>query len=342
MRLFEQNPNSRCFLIAEIGQAHDGSLGMAHSFIDLVADLGVDAIKFQTHLAQEESTRDEVFRIPFSYEDESRYDYWSRMEFSKEQWHGLITHAKKRGLAFGTSCFSLAAVDMLQEFNIDFWKVGSGEIHFSQMIEKMATTRLPVLLSSGLATHEDLINAVEIVRSHATPVGIFQCTSKYPTKFSEIGLNRISELRRDFRCPIGLSDHSGEIWPSIAAVAQGAEMIEFHLAFHKSQFGPDTGASLIPDQVRQLVDGRDAMAIMFDNPIEKDQWTDAQREMRKLFGRSLALSRHMKAGEIITKEDLALKKPASGISVNDLGKVVGRRLLNDKSPERLLIWKDLD
>lgn len=342
MRLFESSLGKRSFLIAEIAQAHDGSLGAAHSFIDLAADLKVDAVKFQTHVADAESTHDEKFRIPFSYQDKTRYDYWKRMEFSREEWQGLVIHTKERGLAFGTSCFSTAAVDLISDFEIDFWKIGSGEILSELMIDAMAKTNTPVLLSSGLAKPEDLVNAVKIIRSNTTPFGIFQCTSKYPTRYSEIGLNRIPELREDFRCPIGLSDHSGEIWPSIAAVAQGAEMIEFHLAFHKAQFGPDTTASLIPDQVRELVNGCEAFATMMGNPITKGKWSDEQEDMRKLFGRSIALSRHMNSGEIISSEDITFKKPASGIGVEEVGKVLGRKLVVNKSPQRLLAWDDFE
>jgi len=342
MQLFENTCGSPSFLVAEIAQAHDGSLGMAHSFIDLAADLGVDAIKFQTHIAEAESTRDEEFRVLFSREDKTRFDYWRRMEFEKDQWRGLVDHAAERGLAFGTSCFSIAAVDMIAPFGIDFWKVGSGEVVSTQMIDTMAKTGSPVLLSSGLATEQELAAAVDIIRSHGTSFGVFQCTSKYPTRYEEIGLNRILELREDFHCPVGLSDHSGEIWPSVAAISQGAEMIEFHLAFHKGQFGPDTPASLVPVQVSELVAARDAIALMMDNPIARGKLSDEQRTMRELFGRSLALCRQMKAGEIISREDIVFKKPASGIQPNEVDEVVGRRLVANKSPEHLLAWEDFD
>ena len=342
MHLFDDTQGSRAFLIAEIAQAHDGSLGNAHSFIDLAADLGVDAIKFQTHIAQAESTHDEQFRIAFSKEDKTRYDYWQRIEFNQEQWCGLVDHAKDRDLAFGTSCFSIAAVEMIAPLGIDFWKIGSGEVMSTQMIDLMAQTRTPLLLSAGLATEAELKTAVGIVRSRGTKVGVFQCTSKYPTRYDEIGLNRLPELRLDFGCPVGLSDHSGEVWPSVAAIAQGAEMIEFHLAFHKGQFGPDTAASLVPEQVSDLVAARDAIAQIMDNPVTRGKLSNNQKAMRELFGRSLALCRQMKAGEIIMREDVIFKKPAHGIQPEEIHKVVGRRLVNDKSPERLLVWDDFE
>ena len=340
MRIFDTALGSRSFLVAEIAQAHDGSLGIAHSFIDLAADLGVDAIKFQTHIADAESTRDEEFRVFFSKEDNTRFDYWRRMEFEKDQWLGLINHAGERGLAFGTSCFSIDAFEMIAPMGIDFWKIGSGEVVSTQMIDMMAETGVPVLLSSGLSTEQELTTAVDVVRSRGALVGVFQCTSKYPTTYQEIGLNRILELREEFDCPVGLSDHSGEIWPSVAAIAQGADMIEFHLAFHKSQFGPDTAASLVPDQVSELVAARDAIAKMIEHPIVKGTLSDEQKAMRALFGRSLALCRQMKAGEVISRDDLVFKKPASGIQLIEIDKVIGRKLVADKSPERLLTWKD--
>ena len=340
MRIFDTPNGPRAFLVAEIAQAHDGSLGAAHSFIDLAADLGVDAIKFQTHIAAAESTRDEEFRVRFSREDETRFDYWRRMEFDKEQWRGLINHAVERGLAFGTSCFSIAAFEMIAPLGIDFWKIGSGEVVSTQMIAAMAETGLPVLLSSGLATEQEMARAVEVVRSRGASVGVFQCTSKYPTKYEEVGLNRIQELRETFDCPAGLSDHSGEIWPAVAAISQGAEIIEFHLAFHKGQFGPDTAASLVPDQVSELVKARDAIAQMMEHPIVNGTLSDDQKAMRALFGRSLALCRQMKAGDIISRHDLVFKKPASGIQPTEIENVIGRKLLADKSPERLLRWED--
>ena len=108
----------KTFIVAEVAQAHDGSLGMAHAYIDAVADTGVDAVKFQTHIASEESTLDEPFRLSFSVQDETRYDYWKRMEFTFKQWESLATHAKERGLIFLSSPFSIAAVDMLQQLGI--------------------------------------------------------------------------------------------------------------------------------------------------------------------------------------------------------------------------------
>ena len=115
-----------CFIIGEVAQAHDGSLGMAHAYIDAIADAGADAVKFQTHIAAEESTPDEMWRVKFSYQDDSRFDYWRRMEFTEAQWRGLADHAGEKGLVFLSSPFSVAAVELLARIGVPAWKIASG------------------------------------------------------------------------------------------------------------------------------------------------------------------------------------------------------------------------
>ena len=141
-----------CFVIAEIAQAHDGSLGAAHAYIDAVAGTGADAIKFQTHIAEAESSPGEPFRVRFSYQDKTRFDYWKRMEFSREQWNLLAEHARDRGLIFLSSPFSETALSLLEEIGMPAWKVASGEIATKRMLEMMAMTGKPLLLSTGMAS----------------------------------------------------------------------------------------------------------------------------------------------------------------------------------------------
>ena len=144
--------NNKSFLIAEIGQAHDGSLGILHSYIDAVATTGVDAIKFQTHIAEAESSAAEPFRVNFSYEDATRYDYWHRMSFTKAQWIEIKKHCEEVGLEFMSSPFSQSAVDLLEEIDVKRYKIGSGEVNNFLMLEKIAKTGKPIILSSGMSS----------------------------------------------------------------------------------------------------------------------------------------------------------------------------------------------
>jgi N,N'-diacetyllegionaminate synthase len=182
------------FTIAEIGQAHDGSLGILHSYIDALSSTGLSAIKFQTHLAEAESSEYEPFRVNFSYVDETRFDYWKRMQFSINQWKEIKDHCDHVGLEFMSSPFSLAAVDLLEELDMRRYKIGSGEVTNLLMLEKIAKTGKPIILSSGMSSYSEIYNAVSFLESFGNEVSILQCTTSYPTPYEKLGLNVISEL----------------------------------------------------------------------------------------------------------------------------------------------------
>ncbi len=231
--------HGRCFIIAEVAQAHDGSLGSAHAFIDAIAQAGADAVKFQTHLADAESSQLEPFRVKFSRQDETRYDYWKRLEFTEDQWEGLARHAEGRGLVFLSSPFSLKAVELLDRLGMRAWKVASGEIANAPMLDRMAFTGKPILFSSGMSGLGEIRWAMDRVRSKVSEVSVMQCTTAYPCPPEKVGLNMLDVLRREFRCPVGLSDHSGTIFPGLAAVTLGIEVLEIHVTFNRDMFGPD-------------------------------------------------------------------------------------------------------
>lgn len=335
-------PGERPFLIAEVAQAHDGSLGAAHAYIDAAADAGIDAIKFQTHIADAESTLDEPFRVKFSKQDATRYDYWKRMEFTPEQWAGLMEHARERGIIFLSSAFSVAAVELLARLGLRAWKVGSGEVKSFDLLDAMTAAGGPVLLSTGMSSYEEIGATLRHLRGRGAPVALFQCTSRYPVKLEEVGLNVIDELRSRFACPVGLSDHSGSIYPALAAMARGADMIEAHIVFDKRMFGPDTPASLTVEQFRQLAEARDAFAIMLSHPVAKDAVADEMSGMRAMFGKSVALKHDLAAGTVLTRDLLTTKKPGTGIPASGLDDLIGRRLIRDAAANRLLSLDDLD
>src|SRR4051812_45160420 len=161
-----------CLVIAEIGQAHDGSLGTAHAYIDAIAEAGADAVKFQTHIAAAESTPGEPFRVKFSPQDATRYDYWKRMEFTEPQWHALAEHARERGLIFLSTPFSSEAVELLARVGVPAWKVGSGEVTSLPLLAQMAATKLPVLVSSGMSSWEELDQATKTIQEAGAPCAV--------------------------------------------------------------------------------------------------------------------------------------------------------------------------
>jgi N-acetylneuraminate synthase len=330
------------FVIAEIGQAHEGSFGMARAYIEAVAKTGADAVKFQTHIAAAESTRDDPFRVPIAGYV-SRYEYWQAMEFTFEQWCELAALARDLGLVFMSSAFSVEAVELLSRPEIDMpaWKVGSGEFRSVELLDAMIKTGKPVLLSTGMSTYDEIDQMMAMFKDNKVDCGIFQCTSKYPTALEDIGLNVLDEFREKYGCPVGLSDHSAKLSPNIAAIARGAEMIEVHVTFSRDSFGPDAKASLTLEEMKVLCDFRDDYHVMASHKANKDDVAREMDKMRTLFSKSIGLARDVKAGEVLIADLLTPKKPASGIAWDARETVIGKKALRDLPHDRLLKEEDI-
>jgi N,N'-diacetyllegionaminate synthase len=329
------------FLIAEVAQAHDGSLGYAHAFIDLAKECGADAVKFQTHIAREETTREEDFRVRIFPQDKTRYEYWQRMEFTPEQWAGLANHAREARIVFLSSAFSFKAIELLESLDMPAWKVASGEVLNFPLLEAMCKTKKPILLSSGMSAIEETDKAVDFVRKQGNPVGLFQCTTKYPTPLEDTGLNVMEEFAKRYNIPVGLSDHSANPYVPMLAMARGASMIEVHLCLHPRQFGPDTSSSLTPEGFKMLSQARDVAHVVLNARVEKNAMSNDLQGVRGLFQRSLALKDDQKAGTVLTADMITLKKPGTGLPAERLESLVGKSLAKDVAHDRLLREEDL-
>jgi len=300
---------------------------MAHAHIDAIAAAGADAVKFQTHIAAAESTPGEPWRVRFSYEDDTRFDYWRRMEFTEEQWAGLREHAQQRGLAFISSPFSGEAVELLERVGVAAWKVASGETANPVLLDRVAAGGLPILLSTGMSPWAEIDGAVERVRARTdAPLAVLQCTPAYPTVPEDLGLNLVGELRERYGCAAGLSDHSGTIFPSLAATALGGRVVEVHVALSRHMFGPDTPASVTVEELGELVRGVRMLDRALASPVDKDAMAGRLEATRALFTRSVVARRDLAAGAVLAEEDLAVKKPGGGLPPQRLADLVGRRL----------------
>lgn len=329
-------------IIAEIAQAHDGSIGILHSYIDALAATGVDAIKFQTHIAEAESSEFETFRIPFSYVDKTRYDYWKRMELTPDQWAEVKRHCDEVGVEFISSPFSCKAVELLETAGVARYKVGSGEVTNHLLLQKIAQTGKPVILSSGMSTMEDLDAAVALFSTQNRNISLLQCTTAYPTQPAQWGLHIISALKNRFHIPVGFSDHSGDIIACLAATSLGAEIIEFHAVFDKRMFGPDAKASLEINQVERLVKGVKAIKAALQITETKDEQVAPLASLKQLFGKSLCINKPLTAGHILTLNDLEAKKPAGhGIEPALYKTIIGKALASNKNQWEFLTQDDI-
>ncbi|HEX5436184.1 MAG TPA: N-acetylneuraminate synthase family protein [Gemmatimonadaceae bacterium] len=331
-----------CLVVGEVAQAHDGSLGMAHAFIDAIAAAGADAVKFQTHIAAAESTPDEPWRVQFSQQDASRYAYWRRMEFTEEQWQGLRRHAGDRGLLFLSSPFSLQAAELLVRAGVAAWKVASGEVSNTPLFEHLLATRLPILLSTGMSRMAEIDTAVERVQARGVPLALLQCTSAYPCPPERVGLNMLTLFRERYGCAVGLSDHSGTIYPGLAAATLGARVVEVHVTLSREAFGPDVPASLTTAELRTLVDGVRFIERMRSHPVDKDDAAQAIAPLRRTFTKSVVARVDLAAGTLLREEHLTVKKPGTGIPASRLGELLGGRLMRSVRADELLAESDVE
>jgi len=336
------NKKSPCLVMAEVAQAHDGSLGTAHAFVDAVARTGADAIKFQTHYAEAESSAGEAWRVKFSRQDDTRYDYWRRMEFSEAQWRDLRAHAVEKGLRFLSSPFSAKAVEVLRRVGVHAWKVASGELSNPQLFEMIAETQLPIYLSTGMSSWEEIDSAVERIERCRLPYVLLQCTSAYPCPPERVGINVLGEFRQRYGCAVGLSDHSGTIYPALAAATLGAELIEVHVTLSRESFGPDVPSSVTSGELRQLVDGVRFIEKMISHPVNKDQIAQELGGMRRLFTKSIVAEQDLPAGLILGEQHLGLRKPGTGIPAEMWHQIVGKRLQRAVARGEFLSEKDLE
>ncbi len=332
----------KSLIIGEIAQAHDGSLGQAHAFIDAVAGAGADAIKFQTHIAAEESTPAEPWRVQFSQQDASRYDYWRRMEFSPSQWEGLAQHVRERGMLFLSTPFSEAAVTLLERLDVPAWKIASGELLNAPLIDRLVQTGRPLLASTGMVGPAELDRVIAGFDRAKADYAVLQCHSAYPCPPERVGLNMLSVYRERYKCPVGLSDHSGTVFPGLAAVALGCDIIEVHVTLSRQMFGPDVPASVTIEEFSHLVDGVRFIERMRAAPVDKEECSKELEPMRQLFFKSLVAAEDLPAGTVLEARHLAAKKPGTGIPAAQIGSIVGRRLARSLTRDHRLSKSDLD
>ena len=342
LKIKDYEHSGKTFVIAEIGQAHDGSLGMLYSMIKAIADVGVDAVKFQIHIADAESSINEPFRVNFSYVDNNRYEYWKRMQLTFDHWYKIKKYCESLNVEFLATPFSNAAVDVLEKLKVNRYKLGSGDISNYLILEKILKTKKEIILSTGLGLKSDLDKTVKFLEKNKALFSILQCTTSYPTSPSDVNLSAIKDFKKRYNCPVGLSDHSGKIYAGLGAVALGAVIVEAHMTFDKRMFGPDSTSSLTVDEFNQLVQGIRYLEEARINNNSKE--TDENFYLLKnMFGRSLSVNKDHILGDLISFENLEGKKPAdAGIPVSDYKNIIGKRLKQTKKKWDYLYYSDFE
>ncbi len=323
-------------IVAEIGNNHDGSIRQAEQLIDAAAEAGADAVKFQTHIAGAEMLPSTPTPPHF---DEPRFEFTKRMELSRDDHLRLKAAAEERGLVFFSSPFSVEAVELLEEVGVPAYKIASGEVTNPPLVEAVAAAGKPVLLSTGMSGIEDVERAAAILRHAGAPFVVMQCTSTYPCPPELVNLRAMVAMGERLGVPYGLSDHTPGVWTSVAAVALGAVAVEKHFTLSKRLYGPDHHASLVPEELAQLVVGvREVEASLGSGLKERDP---AHDPVRATFEKSLVTRIAVPAGTVLVREMLTTKRPGTGIPAALLDQILGRTTACELEPDHLLEEADL-
>lgn len=327
-------------IIAEIGMTHEGSIGQASSLVKAAAESGVDAVKFQMHISAEETTRNAP-KPPY-FKSESRYDFFERTAFTLEQWKELKDYCHCLGTKFIVSPFSLEAVKRLQYIGVDAIKIPSGEVTNVPYLEYIASTDIPVIISSGMSSWDELVDCVNIFERNRCEYAILQCTSEYPCLPENVNLKIIEKMQTAFPGKtIGFSDHTEGEWAAISAWTLGATIIEKHFTLSKKMYGPDAKMSMEPDEMKQLCDSIKNLEIALNTPIRTKKATDFE-EMRVIFQKSIVANKKITKGTRITEDMLAYKKPGIGLETKYYKEIIGKKVMRDLSEDDIFMYDDIE
>lgn len=315
-------------IIAEIGNIHEGSVGIASSLVDMAISAGADAVKFQMHISEFEATKDEPFRVNFSNQDKTRIEYWDRVGFSHENWQFLREYCYKAGIEFICTPFSLEAAKFLElELQVNSFKIGSGDAANWPLLQFVLSTGKDTMISTGLLSMEEIANLSSwIFKNGFENAILLHCVSQYPVPLDKISLPILENIRKLYK-RVGYSDHSGNLnVGNFVLSTPDLEVLEIHLTPHRQFFGPDISSSLTPEELSQLVLFRNTIFELRNSFVSKDDLYKEALETRKIFRKGLFASRDLQEGEVLTEDMIILRKPVLGIDSVDLHNVLGVKL----------------
>jgi N,N'-diacetyllegionaminate synthase len=332
------------YIIAEVGSNHNGDMNLCRRLIDAAADAGAHAVKFQSWtdtslIAEEEYVRNT------EYSDKKKHfgslrEMVTAYQLTADQHLEAHAHCRARGIAFCSTPFSFEEVDLLEELSVPFFKIASMDIVYPSLLKYVARKQRPVVISTGMATLAEIEQAIETVRAEGNEqIVLLHCVSIYPPEYETIHLRNIATLQQAFDVPVGFSDHTLGTAIPLAAVSLGACVIEKHFTLDQDMAGWDHAISANPEQMRTIVaEARNIFTALGGNGR---MVVAAEMEKRKKFRRSLVTRRKLDQGYMLTEADLDAKRPGTGISPNEIGYVLGRRLASDLAADQVIHWKHL-
>ena len=334
---------NKTYIIAEIGNTHEGSLGLAKQFIKVASECGVDAVKMQTHIFDAESLPSAP--NPSYFSSESRKEYFERTAFTVEKWKELKRYSEEDlNIDFFSSPFSLEAVTLLEEVNVSTYKIASGEVNNIPLLEKIAKTGKRVLLSSGMSSWNEIDEAVAILQSNGCrDLTVLQCTSEYPCSPEQSGLNILDDFKARYDdVKIGYSDHTMGIAVPLAAVIKGATVIEKHFTLSQKMYGSDAMNSIEPKDFKRLVNEIRQVETALNCKVNKDEKAKSLGSMKMTFEKSIVSTGSIAEFDTISLKNLAFKKPGNGILAREYKKLIGKKLRKSVEKNHTFKWEDFE
>lgn len=334
-------------VIAEAGVNHNGSVEIAKQLVDKAAEAGADLIKFQTFKSEKLVSKyarqaDYQKRNIGKENDDSQLNMLKKLELSEEDHKELMAYCQKKGIKFFSTAFDLESIDYLHSLNLGLWKIPSGEITNYPYIKKIAGYGEPVILSTGMCELLDIKAAYKVLADNGIrkeQITILHCNTEYPTPYEDVNLRAMTALKDEFKVEVGYSDHTNGIEVPIAAVALGATVIEKHFTLDRNMEGPDHKASLEPEELKAMVSAiRNIEKAIGGDGLK--HVSESERKNIAIARKSIVAATDIKKGELLTDENLTVKRPGTGISPMRWEEVVGTKAIRDFEEEEIIEVED--
>jgi N,N'-diacetyllegionaminate synthase len=331
----------KTIIIAEAGVNHNGSLALAKQLIDVAVDAGVDYVKFQTfktELAVSKNAQKAEYQKQTTNAEETQFDMIKKLELDKQAHIELIEHCKKKTIKFLSTPFDLESIDLLFDLGIELYKIPSGEITNYPYLKKIAQKSLPVIMSTGMATMQEIEEALNVLLENGLKkeqITILHANTEYPTPMQDVNLKAMQTIGKTFEIKYGYSDHTLGIEVPIAAVTMGASVIEKHFTLDKTMEGPDHKASLEPDELKAMVKAIRNIEIAMGSGIKKP--SPSETKNIAIARKSIVAKCRIKKGDIFTEENITVKRPGTGISPMRWNEILGMKASSDFEADDLII-----
>lgn len=328
----------KVYIIAEAGVNHNGSYDHAKKMVDVAKEAGADCIKFQTFVAKNLVTKKANkadYQKKTTGQHQTQLDMLKKLELTFAEFINLHHYCNEKEIDFMSTGFDFQSMDFLEKLDVKKWKIPSGEITNLPYLIRLAQTKKPIILSTGMATLNEVEEAIRILKENGSKeISVLHCTTDYPTHYEDVNLLAMNTMRNRFNLPVGYSDHTLGINVSIAAVALGATVIEKHFTLDRSMDGPDHKASLEPLELKEMIMGiRNIEKALGDG---KKKPTETEKKNIEIARKSIVASKFINKGEVFTEDNITVKRPGNGISPMKWFEILGQTAKKNISEDEMI------